>query len=269
MVRIELRIEHLHKAADRGAVVAAVVVELSYFVDDVCHLVDRVVSSLRSRSVAGHALYVDSDLHAPSVSAVYAAVRRLCRDHEIDLASCVFRTVEVLVHDVLPAHSVAVLLHYGADYHDLVSLRDESEFLHDLCAVYGAGHSALLVGAAASVDDVVGLIALVRVLLPVVDVADPDCVDVGIDSDDLVSVAHPADDVAESVDLDLVIAELFHLGLDAHHDVLLFCAFARMRDHVSEEPAHFRSVFLSGFSYSFIIRNHIVYLRHKIIFYCI
>ena len=63
----------------------------------------------------------------------------------------------------------------------------QAQILHDLRAVGGGGHAALLVGAAAAVDDLVGLIALVGVGVPVVDVADADGVDVGVDGDDLVA----------------------------------------------------------------------------------
>src|SRR5699024_868045 len=95
----------------------------------------------------------------------------------------------VLVVDVLPAHAVAVLFLHGADDHDLVAGGDEVEVLHYLRAVHGGGHAALLVGAAAAVDDLVVLIALVGVVGPVRDVADADRVDVGVDGDDLLAVA--------------------------------------------------------------------------------
>ena len=101
---------------------------------------------------------------------------------------------------------LAVLLLHGADDHDLVTLGDEAEVLHDLRAVGGGGHAALLVGAAAAVDDLLVLIALIGVVGPVLDVADADGVDVGVERDDLVARAHPADDVAELVELDLIIA---------------------------------------------------------------
>ena len=261
MIRIELRIEHLCQSADRSALSAVVVVESSYIADDVCHLIDSIVASLRSRSVAGDSLNIYSDLHTSSVSSVDTAVCRLCRDDEIDLVSCIFRTIKVLVYYVLPAHSVAVLFHYGSDYHDLISFRDESEIFHDLCAVYSRSHSAFLVGAAASVNDVVCLISLVRIVCPVVDVSDTYCIDVGIDGDDLVSLAHPADDISEAVYFYLVIAKLFHLSLDACYYFAFLSAFARMRDHVSQKSADLRSVSFCCFLYGFIIRNHFVYLR--------
>ena len=126
-----------------------------------------------------------------------------------------------LLYDVLPAHAVAVLFLDGAHDHDLVALGDEVQVLHDLGAVGGGGHAALLVGAAAAADQLVILVALVGVGVPVVDVADANGVDVGVDGDDLVAVAHPADDVAKAVDLHLVEAQLLHLGLDAGNDLAL------------------------------------------------
>ena len=258
MIRIELRIEHLCQSADRSALSTVVIVERSYVADDVSHLVDCVVSSLRSASVAGDALDVDSDLHAASVSAVYSAVCRLCRDDKVDLRSGILRSVKVLVDDVLPAHSVAVLFHDRTYDHDLVSFRDEPEVLHDLCSVYGACHAAFLVGSAAAVDDIIRFITFVWIRFPVVDVSDADCVDVRVDGDDLVAVSHPADDVAKSVKLRLVVTEFFHLCLDAFGYFLLLRALARMRDHISEEPAHIRSVFFCSFFYRFIIRCHLI-----------
>ena len=233
MVRVELRIEHLDQSADSCRIIASVVVECPYIADDVSHLVDRVVSSFRCTAVAGNALYINSDLHTASVSAVNSAVSRLCGDDELDFALRIFRTVEISVDDVLPAHAVAVLFHYGTNYHDFVSLRNESEVLHDPCAVYSRSHSSFLVGSAASVDDIVGLISLVRIICPVVYISNSYGIDVAVDSDDLVAVAHPADNVAECVYFDLVIAEFFHLGLDAHYDLFLLSALARVRYHIS------------------------------------
>ena len=239
VLRVVLRVEHLHKALDLHAVVGGVLVERPDVLQDVRHLVDRVVAALRRGAVAGHALDVDADLHASPVAAVDAAVGRLGGDDELG-------DYLVLVVDVLPAHAVAVLFLDGADDHDLVSLRDEVEVLHDLRAVDGGGHAALLVGTAAAVDDLVVLVALVGVVGPVCDVADAHRVDVGVDGDDLLAVAHPADDVAEAVDLDLVIAELFHLGLDAGHYFFFLAALARVGDHGAKESAHIGLVSLGG-----------------------
>ena len=154
--------------------------------------------------MAGDTLHIHPDFHAAAVAAVDAAVGGFGGDDELDLAAGVLRTVEVLVDDVLPAHAVAVFFLDGADYHDLVALGNEAHVLHDLGTVYGGGHAALLVGAAAAEDDVLGLVALVGVGLPVIDIADANGVDMGVDGDDLLALAHPADDVAQTVDLDLV-----------------------------------------------------------------
>ena len=52
--------------------------------------------------MAGNALNVNTDFHTASLSAVDAAVRRLCGYYEV-------RTNLILVDDVLPAQTVAVL----------------------------------------------------------------------------------------------------------------------------------------------------------------
>ena len=156
----------------------------------------------------------------------------------------VLGTVEDLVDDVLPAHTVAVLLLHGADHHNLIAFRDQPQILHDLGAVNGGGHAALLVGTAPSVDHVLGLIALVGVSLPVGEVADAHGVDVGVDGDDFLAVTHPADDVAEAVDFHLVIAQMLHLSLDAVDDLALFAAFTGMRDHFPQEAGHVRLIIL-------------------------
>ena len=236
---VVLRVQHLHEALYLHAVVGGVLVERPDVLQDVRHLVDGVVAALGGGAMAGHALDVHADLHAAPVAPVDAAVRRLGAYDELG-------HYLVLVVDVLPAHAVAVLFLDGADDHDLVAGGDEVEVLHYLRAVHGGGHAALLVGAAAAVDDLVVLIALVGVVGPVRDVADADRVDVGVDGDDLLAVAHPADDVAEAVHLDLVVAQLLHLGLDAGDDFLFLAALARVRDHRAQKRAHVGLVALGG-----------------------
>src|SRR5699024_4407273 len=176
---------------------------------------------------------------------VDTAVGGLGGDNELDLLLGLLLGGEVLIDDVLPAHTVAVLFLDRAHHHDLIALGDQVQILHDLGAVHSRGHTALLVGTAAAIDDVVGLIALVGVLFPVIDVADTHGVDVGVDGDDLLAVAHPADDVAQAVDLYLVIAQLLHLGLDAHDHFFLLAALAGVGDHGPQEAAHIRFIALS------------------------
>ena len=244
VLRVEFRIQHFHEPLDLIGGAVAVFVESADVLEDIGHFVDGVVSPLRSGAVAGDALHIHADLHAATVAPVDAAVGRLGGDHELDLAPGVLGTVEDLVDDVLPAHTVAVLLLHGADHHDLIAFRDQAQILHDLDAVNGGGHAALLIGAAPAVDHVLGLIALVGVGLPVGEVADAHGVDVGVDGDDLLAVAHPADDVAETVDLHLVIAQMLHLSLDAVDDLALFAAFTGVRDHFPQEAGHVRLIIL-------------------------
>ena len=152
----------------------------------------------------------------------------------------------VLVVDVLPAHAVAVLFLDGTDDHDLVALGDEAHVFHHLGSVGSRSHATLLVGAAAAVDDLVGLVALIGIGIPVIDVADADGVDVGVDGDDLVALAHKAHNVAQAVDLDLVIAKALHLGLDAGDNLALLARLRGMRDHSAQEASHISTMRLSS-----------------------
>ena len=238
MLGVVLRVEHLDKALDLLVVAGVVLVEIADVQDDLRHLVDRVVAALGRGAVAGNTVHVDADLHTAAMAAIDAAVGRLGGDDELDLVSGVFRAAKVFIDDGLPAHAVAVLFLNGADDHDLVAIGDEAEILHDLGAVSRGSHAAFLVGAAAAVDDIVRLIAFVGIGGPVFPVADADGIDVGVDGDDLVARAHPADDVAELVEFDLIIAQLFHLGGNALHNALFLAGFRRNCDHVAEELHH-------------------------------
>ena len=52
--------------------------------------------------------------------------------------------------------------------------------------------------------------------------------------------------VAEAVDLDLIEAQLLHLGLDAGHDLALLAGLGRVRDHGAQERGHVLAVILGG-----------------------
>ena len=236
---VVLGIEHLDEALDVGRLVAAVVVEGADVGDDVGHLVDGVVAAVGSGAVAGGAVNVDADLHATAVTAIDAAVGGLGGNDELGLNA-------VLVVDVLPAHAVAVLFLDGADDHDLVALGDEAHVLHHLGSVGSRSHATLLVGAAAAVDDLVGLVALIGIGIPVLDVADADGVDVRVDGDDLVALAHKAHDVAQAVDLDLVIAKVLHLGLDAGNNLTLLAGLRGVANHCAKKTRHISTVGLSS-----------------------
>ena len=194
--------------------------------------------------MAGDALYIHPDLHAAPVAPVDAAVSGLRGDDKLNLAAGVLRAVEVLVDDVLPAHAVAVLLLDGAHYHDLVACGNQVQLLHDLHAVHGGGHAALLIGAAPAVDHVLGLIAFVGVGFPVGEVADAHGIDVGVDGDDLLAVSHPADDVAQTVHFHLVVAKPLHLRFDAVNNLPLLAALAGMGDHFPQKAGHVRLIIL-------------------------
>ncbi len=221
MLRVVFRIQHPDKAFDGCGLVAAVIVERSDIGNDIRHLVNRVVSAFRSGAVAADAVDIDADFHSSSVASVDAAVRRFCRNDE-------FRTNAGLVDNVLPAKAVTVFLHDGSDNHDTVAFRYKIQILHDLCAVDSRRHAAFLIGASAPVDHILILIALVRIVRPVIDIADSDGIDMGINRDNLLPVAHPADHVAETVDFHLIKGQLFHLLLNAGDDFAFFAAFRRV-----------------------------------------
>ena len=252
---VELGIQHLYQAVDLGGAVGGVLVQVTDVQDDLGHLVDGVVAALGGGTVAGHAVHIHADLHTAAVAAVDTTVGGLGGDNEFDLAAGILRTVEVLIDDGLPAHTVAVLLLHGAHDHHLVALGQQVQILHDLHAVGGGGHAALLVGTAAAVDDVIGLIALVGVGFPVFDIADANSVDVDVDGDDLVALAHPADDVAQLVELHLVIAQGLQLLGDALDDALFLTGLGRDGDHVPQELDHSGFVRLGGVSDGSKIHN--------------
>ena len=252
---VVLRVEHLDKTLDFLVVCRIVFVEVADIQDDFRHLVDRVVAALGRRAVAGNTVHVDADFHSAAMTAIDAAVGRLGGDDELNLISRVFRTVKILVDDGLPAHAVAVFFLHGADDHDLVALGNETQILHDLAAVSCGCHAAFLIGTAAAVDDIVGLITLIGVGFPVGAVADADGVDVRVNGNDLVAGAHPADDVAELVELNLVVAELRQLFGDALDNALFLTGLGRNGDHIAQELCHIGFVALGCLLDCFIVHN--------------
>ena len=247
MLGVVLGIEPLHQALDLSFIGIVILIERPDVLKDVRHFIDGVVTPLGGGTVAADALHVYPDFHTAPVSAVDAAIGRFGGDNKLDLSLRLLLAGEVLVDDVLPAHAIAVLLLNGAHHHDLIALGDQVQILHDLRSVDGGCHTALLIGATPAIDDIAGLIALVRVLLPVIDITNAYGINVGVDGDDFLAAAHPANDVAQTVDLHLVITQLFHFGLNAHDHFLLLAALARVGDHVPEKPAHVRLIILGGF----------------------
>ena len=82
--------------------------------------------------------------------------------------------------------------------------------------------------------------------LPVFDVADAHGVNVGIQGDDLVAGTHPANDVAQLVELHLVIPQAFHFLGDAADDALFLAGFRGDGDHVPQELGHSGTIVLCG-----------------------
>ena len=68
----------------------------------------------------------------------------------------------------------------------------------------------------------------------------------GVDGDDLVALAHKAHDVAQAVDLDLVIAKVLHLGLDAGNNLTLLAGLRGVGDHSAQEAGHISTMGLSS-----------------------
>ena len=85
----------------------------------------------------------------------------------------------------------------------------------------------------------------------------------GVDGDDLVALTHPADDVAQAVHFHLIVAQLFHLGLDAGDDLLLLAALAGVGDHIPQEAGHIGAVALGGFLD--LLKIHVNALHYPII----
>ncbi|MPM23445.1 hypothetical protein SDC9_69918 [bioreactor metagenome] len=235
MIRVELGVEHLDEPFDFVALRAAVGVERFNLLDDFGHLVNGVVAAFRRAAVAGDAGNVHADFHASAMPAVNAAVGRFSGNNKL-------RRNAVFLMDVLPAEAVAVLFLNGGGDEDFIPFRNEAEVLHDLCAVDGGNHAALLVGSAAPVDDVVGFITLIGILLPVGDVADADGVDMPVERDNLIAGTHPAKGIALRVDFGLVEAKRFHFANGALDNAFLFAAFARNGDQVAEKTGHLRFV---------------------------
>ena len=255
VARVVLRVQHLHQALDLLVLARVVLVQIPDVQQDLRHLVDGVVAPLGGGAVAADSVDVHPDLHAAPVAPVDAAVGGLGGDHELDLLPGVLGSLEILVDDGLPAHAVAVLLLDGAHDHDFVPGGDQSQVLHDPAAVGCGGHAALLVGAAPAVDDRVGLVALIGIGLPVGPVADAHGVHVGVDGDDLLALAQPADDVAQLVEFNLVVAQLFQLPGDASDDALLLAGLGGDGDHVPQKADHVLSVSFGSLPDSFKIHS--------------
>ena len=95
---------------------------------------------------------------------------------------------------------------------------EQAEFARHRQPVDHAGRAALLVARAAREKDAVFDLALERIPLPAIGVADADRVDVAVVEQLGRAVADPADDVAHLVEPDLVKAEPAHLGFGALAD---------------------------------------------------
>jgi hypothetical protein len=69
---------------------------------------------------------------------------------------------------------------------------------------------------------------------------------VGVDGDDLVAVSHPANDVAQAVDFNLVVAQLFHFSGNSLDNFFFVARLGRNCNHVSQKPGHVCFVAFGG-----------------------
>ena len=67
-----------------------------------------------------------------------------------------------------------------------------------------------------------------------------------VDGNDLIALAYPADDVAQLVELHLVIPQAFHFLGDAADDALFLAGFRGDGDHVPQELGHSGTIVLCG-----------------------
>ena len=77
MLRVEFGLKHLYKAFDLILRGAPVLIERPHILKNIGHLENSIVPALRCASMAGYSLYIYTDLHPPTVSAVNASVCRL------------------------------------------------------------------------------------------------------------------------------------------------------------------------------------------------
>ena len=211
-------IQHFYKTFDLCSVFCIVFVQCTDVLKNVSHFVDCVVSTLRSRTVAGNTFHVYTDFHTSSLSAVDTAVCRLCRYDE-------FRANLVFVDDVLPAESVAILFLNRSDNHDLASFWNQIKVFHNFCTIYSRNDTAALVRNTTSTDFCLCLISFVWIKVPVFDVSDTYGINVCIVSDDFVTCSHVTNDVTLWVNNNFVKSNFFHLSGDGINMSFLITAF--------------------------------------------
>ena len=171
--------------------------------------------------MAGNTLYIYADFHTSTLSSVDTAVCWCCGNNE-------FRTNTIFMDDVLPAETVTVFFLNSSDYHNLAAFRDQIHVFHDLCTVYSRYDTAALVRYTTATDFCFVLITIIWIECPVVDVADTYCIDMTVESDDLVTCTHVTDDVALWIDDNFVEVQFLHLSSNCLYMRLFITAFARI-----------------------------------------
>ena len=173
----------------------------------------------------------------------------------------------LLLDQVLPAHSIAVLLHDGEGEVDSV-LAAVAELLEDASGRDHAGSSALLVAGSASPDLAVPYVAAEGVEGPVGQVADLDRVDVCVEGELLGPISNAADDASKTVDAHFVEACLLAQLHDEPAHVLLLRGVALGPDELAEVLGRVVAVLLGHLSdliSDFHIRLSIVSLHQELI----
>jgi len=223
---------------------------------DGAHLEDGVVAPLRGRAVGAHPAHGHLDLHPTSLPPVDATGRRLRGDDELGPDAA-------LLHDVLPAETVAVLLLHGAGDKKSV-IAGEAEILDDLAGVDQRGHATRLIAGSPAADGLVVLEPLEGIERPVLGVAHTHGVDVGVHSDEMPPRADVAQDIAHGIDLDPVEARRLHFLLDAPDNLLFLAAFAGQGDEVAEEPRNGRLVSFSPLKNALVVHGHVHPCAHTV-----
>ena len=77
MIWVVFGIKHLCETTNGSGLLGTVVVKCTNVVNDVGHLVDGVVTTLRSRTMARDTLNVNADLHTTTVTTINATIGRL------------------------------------------------------------------------------------------------------------------------------------------------------------------------------------------------
>ena len=220
-VRVKFWIEHFNKTFDLCFVSVIVFIKGTYVLKDISHFVDGVVTTFRSRTMAGNTLYIYADFHTSTLTSVDTTVSWLCGNYK-------FRTDLVFVDDVLPAETVTVFFLNRSDYHDLISFRNQIHVFHDSGTVYSRYETTALVRDTTSTDFFFCFVTFVWIEVPVFDVTDTNRIDMGIKSENLITGSHVTDDVTLWINSYFIEVQLFHFSFNCFDMFSFIAAFSRI-----------------------------------------